>query len=198
MIIDYGLTIAAIIAFSPFVYLTKLGQMMSEGKDFDTEKFYGFWVRILVVIFLINSGLAAVSCVDDYYKIGRGELVFAENTGDSFMHLPRLMSVSQWANGYRDDRDVLIAKHAAEKGDYGLLRTGESFLSNSKPATWVNFTASPKNFDYDSALKGSVVEFLSLIVVNAVWSIVITVFFPVAAFVLIFLSVIIIRRRLDS
>ena len=32
MLIDYGLTIAAIIAFSPFVYLTKLGQMMYEGR----------------------------------------------------------------------------------------------------------------------------------------------------------------------
>src|ERR1700716_3308658 len=98
MLIDYGLTLAAIIAFSPFVYLTKLGQMMYEGKDFDLEKFYGYWVRVLVVIFLINSGLAAVSSVDDYYKIGRGEIVLAENTGDSFMHLPRLMSVSQWVN----------------------------------------------------------------------------------------------------
>jgi hypothetical protein len=197
MIIDYGLTIAAIIAFSPFVYLTKLGQMMYEGKDFDTEKFYGFWARVIVVIFLINSGLAAVTAVDDYYKIGRGELVFAENTGDSFLHLPRIMAVSEWVNSYRDDRDVLIAKHAAERGDYGLLRTGKAYMSDADPATWVNFTASPKNFDADSALKGSVIEFLSLIVCNLVWSVAITVFFFVAAFVLIFLGYIIIKRRLD-
>jgi hypothetical protein len=58
--------------------------------DFDSEKFYGFWSRVIVLIFLINSALAVVTCVDVYYKIGRGELVFAENTGDSFMHLPRL------------------------------------------------------------------------------------------------------------
>jgi hypothetical protein len=195
--IDYTLTIAAIIAYSPFVYLTMLGKTLYEGKDYDHEKRNAFWFLILVIIFLINSVLAAVTCVDDYYKIGRGEIVFAENTGDTFLHLPRLMSVSEWVNHYRDDADVFWAKEAAEKGDFSQLRTGESFKINSEPATWVNFTASPTHFDSDSALKGSVIEFLSLIVVNAVWGVVSTVFFPVAAFVLIFLSVIIIRGRLD-
>lgn len=198
MIIDYGLTIAAIIAFSPFVYLTKLGQMMYEGKDFDIEKFYGFWARVIVLIFVINSALAVVTSIDDYYKVGRGELVFADYTGDTFVHLPRIMSVSEWANGYRSDVAVLIAKHAAEKGDFSLLRTGDTFLNNSKPATWINFDASPKHFDSDSALKASVIEFLQLIVGNVIWSVVITVFFFVAAFVLIFLGYIIIKRRFSN
>jgi hypothetical protein len=71
------------------------------------------------------------------------------------------------------------------------------WLIDSKTAAWINSDASPRRFDADSALKGSVIEFLSLIVCNVVWSVVITVFFFVAAFVLIFLGYIIIRRRLD-
>ena len=50
--------------------------MIYEGKVYDHEKIHAFWFLILVIIFLINCALAAITSVDDYYTIGRGELVF--------------------------------------------------------------------------------------------------------------------------